>query len=266
MTYQGIKYRLGLPDDSSVKHLVQSRAEMFRAGLPAHRLTEWKAVLTSGKHRPSWIRDIEDRATQRAAIDALTFEDVFRSQFRAERDAPKSPVEIIDWGLEHIDRLRKASIEAREEKGKRWANIRMPLLSLVIALAAVISSAYIQIRTNNTQAELKKYEVTFRTKQDAYSSFMRYVLTSFESAYKNDVDSLIGNLGRLETSYYTIEPFLDDGKRGALWDQYQQFSYLCHKLREEPINSNDKRSQFFDSFLWYKNYFRTQLFDALFKA
>jgi hypothetical protein len=266
MTYQGITYRLGLPKDYDAKRLVKSRPELFRSGLPAHRLKEWKAVLLTGRHLPSWIRDIQDGTTQRATIEALTSEDVFRSQFRAERDALKSPVEIIDWGLQHIDRLRKAFVEVREEKVKRWASIRLPLLSMLIALVALISTAYIQIKNNNTQAELKRYEVTFRTKQDSYSSFMRYVAESFESGYKKDLDSLIRNLDRLETSYYAIEPFLDGFKRGAVWGQYQQFSYLCYRMQEQPLDSEEKRKQFFDSFLWYKQYFRTQLYDALFKT
>ena len=73
-----------------------------------------------GKHLPSWIRDVDDETTKKSAIEALSPEDVFRSQFRAEYDAPKSSVEVIDWGLQHIDRLRKASLEYQEQTAKRW--------------------------------------------------------------------------------------------------------------------------------------------------
>lgn len=55
-----------------------------------------------------------------AAIDALNQKDVFRSQFRASRGAPKSQVEIVSWGLEHIDRLRKSKIAARDASAKSW--------------------------------------------------------------------------------------------------------------------------------------------------
>lgn len=265
ITYRGIKYRLDLADDYNLEQLVQSRAELFRAGLPAHRLKDWKEVLLSGRQLPSWIRDIEDKDAHKATIETLTSDHVFRSQFRVEREAPKSPVETIDWGLQHIDRLRKASTEAREQKVKRWTNILIPLFSVLIALTALISNAYIQIRINRTQADLKGYEVTFKTKQEGYSSLMSYVLASFESAYKKDSGSLVANLDRLETSYYTIEPFLDGFKRDAVWGQYQQFSFLCHRLREQQPVSEQKRKEFFDSYLWYKNYFRTQLYDELFK-
>jgi hypothetical protein len=120
ITYEGIKHRLNLQDDFDIKGLIQCRGELFRKGLPRYRLKEWKEAMLGGRRRPSWILDIEDPSIQRQRIEALTADDIFRSQFRAEKDAPRSPIEIIDWGLQHIDRLRKASLEAREESIKRW--------------------------------------------------------------------------------------------------------------------------------------------------
>lgn len=112
ITYEGIKYRLNLPDDYDVRELISSRADLFRRGIPRQRLDKWKQEMLEGKHLPSWIREIEDDAERQSTISSLTTNDVFRSQFRAERDAPQSEIEIITWGLEHIDRLRKANIEA----------------------------------------------------------------------------------------------------------------------------------------------------------
>jgi hypothetical protein len=95
---------------------------------------------------------------------------------------------------------------------------------------------------------------------------MRYLYASFDSANKNDGGALLTNLDKLETNYYVIEPFLSEGTRSAIWEQYQQFSYLCHRLREQQPLDNEKRNQFSDSFIWYRNYFRTQLYDALFRT
>jgi len=120
ITYEGIKYRLNLPDNYNVKALIQSRGELFRRGVPRYRLKEWKEDMLAERHLPSWILEIEEPSARKQAIEALTPDDVFRSQFRAEKDAPRAPVEIIDWGLQHIDRLRKASIEAREQSAKSW--------------------------------------------------------------------------------------------------------------------------------------------------
>jgi len=114
MTYEGIRQRLNLPKDFDVKVLIQSRGELFRRGLPSYRMEEWKKEMLAKRRRPSWILDIEYPEARRHTIECLTSDDVFRSQFRAEKYAPRSPVEIIDWGLQHVDRLRKASFESRK--------------------------------------------------------------------------------------------------------------------------------------------------------
>ena len=120
ITYKGINDRLNLPKDYDVKALIQSRGELFRKSVPAHRLREWKDEMFTGCHLPAWIRDIDDATERKKAIENLSPDDVFRSQFRAGKDSPRSPVEIINWGLEHIDRLRKASVDAKEQSAKRW--------------------------------------------------------------------------------------------------------------------------------------------------
>jgi len=137
ITYEGIPYRLGLTLGFDIKRLVGTRAELFRHGIPSQRLRKWKEEMRAGKHLPAWIRDVDDEKTKAAAIDGLSADDVFRSQFRAEADAPRSPIEIIDWGIQHIDRLRKAGVEAREERFKWITGLAVPLFSMVIALAAI---------------------------------------------------------------------------------------------------------------------------------
>ena len=47
-------------------------------------------------------------------------QDVFRSQFRTNTNAEKSSIDIIKWGLEHLDRLRKAKVDARDASAKKW--------------------------------------------------------------------------------------------------------------------------------------------------
>jgi len=140
ITYEGIKYRLKLSADFDVKALIQSRGELFRRGVLSNRLKEWKKEMLVGRNLPSWILEIEEPSAQKKEIEDLTPDDVFRSQFRAEKDAPRAPVGIIDWGLQHIDRLRKASLEARELSAKNrqmwmvfWVGIISMIVSLLIA-------------------------------------------------------------------------------------------------------------------------------------
>jgi hypothetical protein len=89
-------------------------------GVPEWRLGEWKDEMSLGKSLPSWLREIESKDERDAKIKSLRSQDVFRSQFRAGYDAPKSTVSIIEWGLTHIERIRKARLEEREQTAKSW--------------------------------------------------------------------------------------------------------------------------------------------------
>lgn len=120
ISFEGIRERLGLDEGFDVKGLVLRRRELFRPGAPPGELEEWQTSMRNGSRLPTWIKRIPEGPKRLGAIDGLNPQDVFRSQFRANRGAPKSQVEIVSWGLEHIDRLRKSKIAARDASGKSW--------------------------------------------------------------------------------------------------------------------------------------------------
>jgi hypothetical protein len=120
ITFEGIRDRLGLEEGFDVKGLVLRRRELFRPGAPPGELEEWQASMRNGSRLPTWIKLIDDGPKRSAAIDGISQKDVFRSQFRASKGAPKSQVEVVSWGLEHIDRLRKSKIAARDASAKGW--------------------------------------------------------------------------------------------------------------------------------------------------
>ena len=141
MTYEGITQRLNLPKEFDVRKLIQCRGELFRRGVSYYRLREWKQQMLEGKHLPSWIEDIEDETARKKRIQSLSYDDVFRSQFRAQRDAPRSEVQIIEWGLQHIDRLRKANVEAQEQTAKSWQMwllFAVSILNTALAVGAAL--------------------------------------------------------------------------------------------------------------------------------
>lgn len=141
MTYKGIIHRLGLKDDYDIKKLIQSRGDLFRKGVPTSRLDEWKKDMLEGQHRPSWIQEINDKSEKEREINKLTTNDVFRSQFRTEKNAERSPIDIIDWGLQHIERLRKAEME----KSVKWFVIVVGILNFVATIVAACVTAYVTL-------------------------------------------------------------------------------------------------------------------------
>ncbi|HEX8196196.1 MAG TPA: hypothetical protein VF571_08410, partial [Pyrinomonadaceae bacterium] len=134
ITYKSIAQRLDLPDSYDIKGLIKKRSELFRPRIPPWRLEEWKGKMRIGKNLPAWLLQINDENKRNEVIESLTIDDAFRSQFRARKDAEKSPIELINWGLEHIDRLRKAKIEEKEMRWKWLKEGVIPISSIIVAL------------------------------------------------------------------------------------------------------------------------------------
>jgi len=120
MAYDGLKFRLGIPNGYDIKSLIAKRGELFRKGIPDDRLQQWKSEILGGKGVPLWIKAMNTEDDWRNTINAITAHDVFRNQFRPSKNAEKSSIEVINWGLQHIDRLRKARIELKEVSAKQW--------------------------------------------------------------------------------------------------------------------------------------------------
>ena len=125
ITYEGVKYRLNLPADFDVKRLVRGHGDLFRPTAPTSELEAWKEELRGGPEKPpkgvpSWILALPTKEARLQIIDAITRDDVFRSQFRTELEAKRSDLTMLNWGLERLDRTRKARAESRESAERQW--------------------------------------------------------------------------------------------------------------------------------------------------
>jgi hypothetical protein len=142
ITYRSVQDRLNLPESFDVRELVRRHGELFRLRMPPSRLDQWKSDMRAGRRLPSWLK--EATAADRAQlIDALTPEDGFRSQFRSGADAPRSDVAVIEWGLGHIERLRKAKSEARAATAKSW-QMWLVLGATILGVIATIVAAVLR--------------------------------------------------------------------------------------------------------------------------
>ena len=144
ISYRGIIHRLQLPSNYDVRGLIRSRGELFRQGVQQWILNEWKSDMLAGKSLPIWIRDVKDKNEQAKMINQMTPEDVFRSQFRAEKDAPKAELSVIDWGLQHIERLRRSrleSIDARQKSLQLWIIIITTVVNILLTIVNIVISS-----------------------------------------------------------------------------------------------------------------------------
>ena len=267
MTYRSIAQRLILPEQFDVKALVRSRPELFRPRILLSRLNTWKDKMRSGKSRPGWLVEIRDQKEQQKAIDDISIEDVFRNQFRVEDEAKKCSVELIEWGLRHIERLRRDLSEEKEGKFKRVGTVWIPIGSLFLAMLSVVVGGIGTWKSIASQESLKRYEVSFKPKQESYSTFMNQLMLAAIASNARDETLALDHITKMEAAYYQMEPFLKIEKRAEIFKRYTDFADACSRLvKSKPAGADAAYESFVRDAARLKFYFRTELYNALFDS
>jgi hypothetical protein len=266
MTYEEVRYRLGLPDDYDLKGIIRKRGALFRAGVASRRLEELKQEMLAGKNLPDWLKGVVDENERKKRITSLTPDDFFSNQFRIDPDQPIVSDEIVRWGLETIDKLRKARTDAREERRKSWSTITIPLITMGITLILGLTNYFIlrlsfeqqgwfQVLQSQNQARsiaVQGFASELKAKQEAYARFMTSLTNASGSVEARDRMALIAALSSAEAAYYEIEPFLEIRQSEALLDRYLSFSKLCRQASSAegpPVGFSDKATDYRKSFV-----------------
>lgn len=264
-----------LPDSFDLEGLIKKHPELFRLKVPNLRLDKWKQEMLSGKKLTFWVSEFSDENERKKAIESLTPDDCFRSQFRAEKDAPRSPIEIIYWGLQHIERLRKVKVEIEETKRKWLREAVIPLLSLIIGLAAIVASSLVQYTSIDSQEKLKKYEldsqeklkkyeVSFDQRNDSYVLIMKSFESVLKSVEARNKTNFQNNLEQLESSFYKIKPFLTLEAQSRFSRTLSNYIKYMNDLfnKNLPQNFSIKEQEPYKEF---KKYFDETLYKDLFE-
>jgi len=146
------------------------------------------------------------------------------------------------------------------------AQFRLTVLSLVVALASVLVTGWLQWENQRLQEDLKHYEVSFPLRQESYAAFMRTFYEAFDTAYTGNTMTIHLSVYELETQFFTLEPFLSDDDRASLWDQLLQYEGMLLKLAADRDRAKGALDGYFESYVWYRNAFRRQLYGSLFEG
>jgi hypothetical protein len=255
-------------NEDRVRELIHSRAELFTQVVSSDALTAWKDDIISGDHWPVWVRELlpEQRT---ATIEGIDSTDVFRSPFRDPNSREPDSIEVINWGIEHIERLYKAQAESREERKKFWSTIVIPaavpvvtvLFTSWIALTSLWTSSDVQraqLGVQRAQLQMQQdvskwqnrvntWEFSLRDRVDGYRSVMESLEQGYEAATRKEPQGVTAALNKMKTASYRLEPFIEDSNpqaRMKLENQYlPQFSNLLERIISGGLNPGDGKVQ-----------------------
>jgi len=286
MTYKGIAHRLALKgwDVERVRHVVQSRAELFSPVVSSRWFKEWQEWIKKEAHYPGWVLELTGKAARDKAIDDLTRQDVFRCQFRndnrpTDKTDPCVPVcdtDQVKLGIEHLDRLRKAGAEERDERLKYRTTVIVPvvallLTSLVGGLSTLVSywslqnSRHLAQQTADlTRADelVKLWDLSTRMRGNAYEGVFNSMQSASDAALAGNKEETGKQLIQVRSDFYRLEIVIDDPQaRKQLWNRYGEFKQLCSDALANSGKSSVSLPLAFENL---QNELHHQLYDLLF--
>lgn len=260
ITFKSVIERVGYENENEVLNVILKYRELFRHKAQTSQLDKLKNQWRSQQNTdilPTWLQNKTTEDKERL-IDEVSRDTVFRSILRTNYSAPKSSQGSIDWGLRHIDSLRK--IES-DKTDKRFRNYHLVLTT--VSLAVTLATIYIGYKNNKEnlqfQWRMKYYETTLKPKQENYTQFMSAMYDAYEGAIVKDGEQMLSKQKEMQRSYSMLEVFLDSS--GLVNDARATslFASLCdtvYKTRE----SDHFSKQFVDLRLYFRNRLYGQLF------
>lgn len=296
ITYKSIIQRFPsweLKEDE-VRQLVKEHGELFSPVVASDWLDDWKNWVKTG-HYPGWVIDLhaddsEPKTTlqnrRNDEIDKLKRKDVFRCQLRTDTrsrppmgppdpSVPPCGTDAVKVGLEHIDRLRKAGVEMREEKLKRYTGLIIPALAILMSGAtALLSGAVagwsvyssrqatsVAAAETEVESEVKLWDLEARVRGDAYESTLDALQLAFDAAERDDESETQKQLTHIRLNLFKLEPLiLQAESREEIWGDYNRFQKLILVVLD-----NSRRGSGPDSKVTQQiNDLREQIHDRLF--
>lgn len=130
MFYKSCKENFNFKNEEKVRELIKKNRELFRP-LSAETLTEYQRYYTNHPEKFQAIFQNIEGEDVNEAIDRLTTNSAFTSQYRIKPDKPKSKNEILEFGIELIMKKWELEVKSKEERFRSWAYIIVPAIALV---------------------------------------------------------------------------------------------------------------------------------------
>ena len=175
----------------------------------------------------------------------------------------EKPGENLNAQVERLDLLLSRFVE-KEERRRHWKDAVIPLLSLLVALSGIVATVVVQVVSIHSQTELKQYEVTFITKQKAYSNMMASLHALFFARTQPSRNEFIAAIDKLQAETFSVQPFLSKRDQELLWDEVQQFIELCLAHYKQGSTRAETRDKVIIAFTEQRDKIRLHLMKQLF--
>ena len=182
-----------------------------------------------------WLHDKAISSSQQALESFLDDEFVideiaFRSQFRIDRDLEAEPSDLatVNWGLEHIERLRRGRAETRQSYVALTTGIGGVAIGAMVALTAPMVTTIYQGRP----ADTARMTIDHQKRIDGYGDLGKAVAAAGRAAKAGDGGALNTALGEISAAATTLSLLVDREVRTNLQAEQARVEDACAPAEE----------------------------------
>ena len=181
------------------------------------RVREWLGDRTIGSSQQALAGFLDDHFV----IDEIAF----RSQFRIDRDLTAEPSDLatVNWGLEHIDRLRRGRADLRQSVVALTTGIGGVAIGAMVALTAPMITTIYQGRP----ADTARLTIDHQTRLDGYGALGKAVASAERAARAGDTGALNTAAGDVASAAVTLSLLLERDSRKTLQEQRTRVADAC---------------------------------------
>jgi hypothetical protein len=210
----------GKPDDAPKRMALPDWLQAFDDEAPEgeqQRVRDWLQDRSITSSRQALDHFLDDRFV----VD----ETAFRSQFRIDRDLKAEPSDLatVNWGLEHIERLRRGRAETRQSIVALTTGLGGVAIGAMVALTAPIVTTLYQ----GAPADTARETIDHQTLLDRYGALGTAVAGADRAARSGDRQALAAALVQIETATTTLALLLDPATRTTLRQQESRAADAC---------------------------------------
>ncbi len=181
------------------------------------RVREWlddKSISSSKQALDSFLDD-------KFVIDEIAF----RSQFRIDRELEAEPSDLatVNWGLEHIERLRRGRAETRQSVVALTTGIGGVAIGAMVALTAPMITTLYQGRP----ADNARFTIDHQARLDGYGALGKAAAAATRAVQAGDRGALNGALTDIAGAAATLSPLVDPDTRKSLQQQQMHAVDSC---------------------------------------
>lgn len=184
-----------------------------------------------------WLHDKTIKSSRQALdrfLDSgfVIEETAFRSQFRIDHDLKAEPSDLatVNWGLEHIDRLRRGRAETRQSVIALTTGIGGVAIGAMVALTAPMITTLYQGRPVDTARQT----IDHQTLLTGYGALGTAAAGAQRAARAGDGRAVTAALAEIESATTTLSLLLDRDTRGNLRQQQARIFDTCAASSPDP--------------------------------